>query len=902
MGIKSFNGSIKNVFFNYKRYHDVVLNNRPLISPEFNYVLSNDGSYYRVNIGSQGEVTVPATFNGKPILDIAGNSSLTRVTFLGNHCYVPSQGFYGCKKLEEVYMGSVCSMGYQAFEGCTNLSKVNSTISTLSERAFCGCASLDTIIISNWVASIPANCFLGCGELTVYFEGTEDQWNRLIQGRQTGNDCLTNANVIYGHSHSWDKGELSDPTCLGYGYTSEECRECGVREFTFKEATGHSWGDWETLIPYTEDSSGRLIRKCSECSHTNIEYVPALSDVEFMFTQKKDGTYSVKGGGKLSGYVVIPSEYRGRAVTAIDAYAFEGYKNLLGVVIPDTITTIGDYAFAGSSIVRIDVGKSVASIGERAFYGCEDLYAVYNNSNLFMRIGRTTDGYIAYYAKMLVEGEVATFVSDEYILYEDFLYEYRAGRRNLRAYIGNEETITLPLTDMGGNTYNLFQMRGVKNVIIPEGITSIGDSAFIYCDTITGLVIPSSVTSIGKNAFNGCSNLNIDIATDNTSFYVENGCLIKRDTNEIIFGNANSTIPSTTKQLGGGSFYGNTYFAPIVIPLSVSVIGSSAFGGKPVTVCVECEETNKPEGWADDWCDSNVTVIWGYVEGVSCVHKYSSTIVSPTCIKQGYTLYTCEDCGKTYKDDYVDALQHDWGKSEVIVKPACTANGWRRHTCSKCGDTIISSISALQHDWGEWKYIHPATCEVDGTGEHTCLRCGEIETGVIKAEGHDWDINVTVVPPTCTNRGYTIHTCNSCGEKHIDEYTSALGHQLDGDICTRCNNGKKGVIYYGISAIPEEYDNSFISSLAHRTPSNSHLTSISGKPLKDEYFYYCVPTSFGGCNFVYNSFVGGFSIVKESISYTNAGGYVNTYNIYKSNQANLGTNGEITITIIGTGG
>ena len=902
MGIKSFNGSIKNVFFNYKRYHDVVLNNRPLVSPEFNYVLSNDGSYYRVNIGGQGEVTVPSMFNGKPVLDISGNSDLTRVTFLGNNGYIPSQGFYDCRNLEEIYLGRVCSVGYQAFEGCTNLLKVNSTISTLSERAFCGCSALDTIIISSSVYSIPANCFLGCGELTVYFTGTQDQWNKLIQERQSGNDALINANVIYGHSHSWEDDGWSNPTCLGYGYTSAKCKDCGVTDFTYIEPSGHSWGDWEELIPYTETTSGRRIRKCSKCSHTSIEYVPSISDAELIFTEKENGTYSVRGGRKLNGYVVIPSEHYGKAVTSIDASAFEGNRNIIGMVIPDSITSIGDYAFAGSSIVRIDIGKKVASIGENAFYGCEDLYAVYSNSALAFGIGHTTFGYIAYYAKMLVKGAIPTFVNDNYLLYEDFLYEYRAGRRNLRAYIGNEETITLPLTDMGGNSYDLFQMRGIKNVVIPEGITSIGDSAFIYCDTIKGLVIPSSVTSIEKNAFNGCSNLNVDVATDNPSFYVENGCLIKRNTNEIIFGNANSTIPSTSRRVGSGAFYGNTYYAPIVIPLSVSVIGSLAFGGKPVTVCVECEETNQPTGWAEDWCDSNVTVIWGYVEGETCIHKYSSIIVSPTCITQGYTLYTCEGCGKTYKDDYVSILQHVWDKGVVTVNPTCTTNGWRKYTCTRCGDTIGSGISALRHDWGEWNDIHSATCEVDGMREHICSRCGEIETEIVKAEGHDWDVEVTVVPPTCTEQGYTIHTCNACNETYIDEYVPMLDHQLDGDICTRCNNGKKGVIYYGVSAIPEAYDNSFISSLAHRTPSDTHLTSLGGAPLKGEYLYYCAPTSFGDCNFVYNNFVGGFSLVKESISYTNAGGYVDTYNIYKSNQANLGANGEITITIIGTGG
>jgi hypothetical protein len=84
---------------------------------------------------------------------------------------------------------------------------------------------------------------------------------------------------------------------------------------------------------------------------------------------------------------------------------------------------------------------------------------------------------------------------------------------------------------------------------------------------------------------------------------------------EIIFANATASIPDNASAIGVGAFSGG-YAAPIKIPLSVTDIKPLAF--------VECEgltvyvpyksEDDIPSGWADDWHDGSVTVVWGYTE------------------------------------------------------------------------------------------------------------------------------------------------------------------------------------------------------------------------------------------------------------------------------------------------
>ena len=196
-------------------------------------------------------------------------------------------------------------------------------------------------------------------------------------------------------------------------------------------------------------------------------------------------------------------------------------------------------------------------------------------------------------------------------------------------------------------------------------------------------------------------------------------------------------------------------------------------------------------------------------------YTYTDTVVPPTCTEKGYTLHTCnEDASKSYKDNYIDALGHDYGDGVVTTPATCTENGVKTYTCSRCGDTTTEIINATGHKT-EVQNAKPATCTEDGyTGDTVCTVCGETVTKgeVIKSTGHNFvdgscticgaedpDYNpepeytytVSVVEPTCTEQGYTLHTCNEDASKtYKDNYTAALGHDWDGAnlgaTCRRC--------------------------------------------------------------------------------------------------------------------
>jgi hypothetical protein len=182
---------------------------------------------------------------------------------------------------------------------------------------------------------------------------------------------------------------------------------------------------------------------------------------------------------------------------------------LIDLVIPNSITSIGNNAFSGCiSITKVTIPRSVTSIGSYAFSNCSRLIEVYNCSTLSITKGSTTNGSVAYNALNVYtssSGESKLHMVDDYIFYEDGDTVYLIG------YVGNQTKLTLP-NKYNNKNYEIYKYAfngysSLTSVTIPDSITSIGGSAFSGCSSLTSITIPESVTYISGGAFYGCSGL-----------------------------------------------------------------------------------------------------------------------------------------------------------------------------------------------------------------------------------------------------------------------------------------------------------------------------------------------------------------------------------------------------------
>lgn len=448
----------------------------------------------------------------------------------------------------------VVSIAGRAFNASKTLTAVYvpSTVKDIGDSAFFGCNNLDRVSIQGGNLKIGNRAFAGCRSLKrVVFNGA---------AAELGDYAFWHCSKIAIY-YTQNVTAIGECAFIGSGLSGElDLR--GVKNIK----SGAFNGCEITSITFGKNLSAigpSAFFNCDDLneiklSDENDEYVY----VDGCLIRRSDNTLVL---GLAS--AVIPE-----TVVSIGDYAFAYRKNLSEIAIPSSVTAIGSYAFANcENLKTIEVSESVKSIQSCVFKSCVSLTKatwrtlVSVPDSAFEGCSALTDVKLSNVTKIGERAFSGCIGLKEIILPQSLteIGEYAFNKTALAS-------ITLPQSiDKVGNGW-FSDCKYLETVNFDGKIKEIGESAFSGCISLKSFEIPSSVVSIGNFAFLGCTSLkNIEIPSSVVSIgnFAFRGCSAL---SEVLFNEGLKTI-------GESAFHACKCLSSVQWPLSLEEIGASAF-------------------------------------------------------------------------------------------------------------------------------------------------------------------------------------------------------------------------------------------------------------------------------------------------------------------------------------
>ena len=242
--------------------------------------------------------------------------------------------------------------------------------------------------------------------------------------------------------------------------------------------------------------------------------------------------------------------------------AFIECKSLQQIVIPNTVTNIGDNAFSGCiSLRKVIVPKSVTSIGHGAFMRCFNIELEFESDFFIVQNGLLIDN--------LKKKIISCFGEDKYLFIPYSIKTIGHG-----AFYGCDflQQIFISRTITEISDWSFGRCESLQYVDIPNTVTNIGNAAFYGCESLILIKIPDSITHISDCCFSFCESLQQIIIPDSVKSIGDRAFEECVSLQQI-------TIPCSITSIGELAFADCLSLEIINIPNSVKSIGKIAFGG-----------------------------------------------------------------------------------------------------------------------------------------------------------------------------------------------------------------------------------------------------------------------------------------------------------------------------------
>ncbi len=290
-----------------------------------------------------------------------------------------------------------------------------------------------------------------------------------------------------------------------------------------------------------------LVEEVLSTEVTDEDLAEGVKD-EFGVLYSKDGKRLLEGNVELKEYTVR------KGTRVICDCAFEDYgdfysfrcSTLTSLTLPSSLQSIGEEAFCGcKSLSSLTLPSSLQSIGDRAFSSCSSLTSL-TLPSILQSIGDGAFRYCKSLTSLTLPSSLQSIGDGAF-----------TRCTSLRSVICNKFYKVIGQMLLSSDGTKVIAYWGENSeVTIPEGVQSIGDSAFRDCSSLTSFTLPSSLQSIGDSAFRDCSSL--------TSL----------------------TLPSSLQSIGNSAFYGCKSLRPLTLPSSLQSIGYWAFRDSLTTLYI----------------------------------------------------------------------------------------------------------------------------------------------------------------------------------------------------------------------------------------------------------------------------------------------------------------------------